>query len=385
MQYKVEGGQFANAVNVSGNWSQFRITLPLPPTTPGQPTTRSRFARSITFGTTGEISKPFAVQPQPPIVVPPGSEDDALRRADHLVDHELDAPRAAVHRCRHRHQLERARVRSAVDADAPVADGRVPGGGRGHADPGARARDDAPRSRRRFSGELPQADGRRRRRRLPRTAYDPTRTPLEVLVERRRMRAADANDARMLTFAVEAGLHFLRMLELQALSKSYRAAFITRLALQPLAPPAPRSSTTRRRGTCSRWSAARPTDGSSPPRCARAGAAQLVLDPALNIAVADRPKVQQAATAWLAWYDSMYSEPGRSGRRCVESVAARVCAVGRRAPVGRTPQDEMTLSATEIDGPIDWSSFDVNTPGVADDGRRSERSRRSSRPRFRRR
>ena len=25
------------------------------------------------------------------------------------------------------------------------------------------------------------------------------------------------------------------------------------------------------------------------------------------------------------------------------------------------PRDEMTFSASEIDGPIDWSSFDVNT------------------------
>src|SRR5580765_7851582 len=34
VQYKVEGGQFFNAVNVSGNWSQWRVTLPLPPTAP---------------------------------------------------------------------------------------------------------------------------------------------------------------------------------------------------------------------------------------------------------------------------------------------------------------------------------------------------------------
>src|SRR4029434_4101298 len=34
VQYKVECGQFANAVNVSGNWSQFQIRLPLPPTAP---------------------------------------------------------------------------------------------------------------------------------------------------------------------------------------------------------------------------------------------------------------------------------------------------------------------------------------------------------------
>ena len=126
MQYKVEGGQFANAINVSGNWSQFRIVLPLPPTAGGNDHTLT--IRAIdTFGTTGEISKPFAVQPQPPIVVPPGSEDHLLGRADDVVDHQLDAARAAVHRRRHRHEFERAPVRSAVAADASVADGRVPG------------------------------------------------------------------------------------------------------------------------------------------------------------------------------------------------------------------------------------------------------------------
>ena len=78
---------------------------------------------------------------------------------------------------------------------------------------------------RRYSGELPKPAGAAPTA-VAAPAYDPTRTPLEVLVERRRMRAADETDARMLTFAVEAGLHFLRMLELQPLSKSYRAAFV---------------------------------------------------------------------------------------------------------------------------------------------------------------
>src|SRR5262245_41052428 len=51
-------------------------------------------------------------------------------------------------------------------------------------------------------------------------AYDPRSAPLETLVERRRMRAVDASEPRMLANAVEAGLHFLRMLELQPLSKT---------------------------------------------------------------------------------------------------------------------------------------------------------------------
>jgi hypothetical protein len=68
---------------------------------------------------------------------------------------------------------------------------------------------------------------------MPARRY-PARMPLETMVERRRMRPAGANDASMLTFAVEAGLQFLRMVELQLPSKSYRNALIAKFALQPL-------------------------------------------------------------------------------------------------------------------------------------------------------
>ena len=100
--------------------------------------------------------------------------------------------------------------------------------------------------------------------------------------------------------------------------------------------------------------------GSSRRSCAPTGAAQLVLDPALNIAAADRPKVQQAATAWLAWYDSMYSEPaGPADDAWNPPRLEYALSVGTR--LSANAQDDMTFSATEIDGPIDWSSFDVNT------------------------
>ena len=68
----------------------------------------------------------------------------------------------------------------------------------------------------------------------PSSPYDPRRMPLETMIERRRMRPASANDTSMLTFAVEAGLQFLRMVEYQAPSKSYRNALIAKFALQPL-------------------------------------------------------------------------------------------------------------------------------------------------------
>ena len=67
---------------------------------------------------------------------------DLHRRADHVVDHELDAARAAVLQRGHRDQLQRSRIRPAVDADAPMADGGVSGRGCRHADSGPRPRHD---------------------------------------------------------------------------------------------------------------------------------------------------------------------------------------------------------------------------------------------------
>jgi hypothetical protein len=57
--------------------------------------------------------------------------------------------------------------------------------------------------------------------------YDRSALPLEALVERQR---SDENSLRL---AVESGLHFLRMLDAQATSRSYRADFITSFALEP--------------------------------------------------------------------------------------------------------------------------------------------------------
>ena len=99
---------------------------------------------------------------------------------------------------------------------------------------------------RRFLGETPPPTGSGPTA-VTAQAYDPSRTPLEVLVERRPMRAADETDARMLPFAVEAGLHFLRLLDLQKPSKSYRPAFVAKFGLQPLAadPPLVDDATSR--------------------------------------------------------------------------------------------------------------------------------------------
>jgi hypothetical protein len=369
VQYKVEGGEFANAVNASGNWSQFNIRLPLPPTA-GGPDHVLTIRAIDTFGTVGEISKPFAVHPQPPIVVPPGSDTtftgapttSSVTSWTRLEPQSTNADIGTSSSARVFDPLWMLTRQwqmgefQAEDAGTPVQ---------------ARVRATTATVCRRFSGELPKP-ATSAPAPVAAQAYNPAQTPLEVLVERRRMRAADENDARMLTFAVESGLHFLRMLESQALSK-YRSAFITKLALRP-----PASGLVPIDDASSRYvqaMAGRAPDGRQLATLLRtSGSAQLVLDAALNIAVADRPKVEQAAASWLAWYDSMYSEPGGTTDDAWNPPRLEYAlSVGAR--LSANAGDEMTYSASEIDGPIDWSSFDVNNQALlttaADQGFRS--------------
>jgi hypothetical protein len=359
VQYKVEGGQFANAINVSGNWSQFNIRLPLPPTA-GGPDHVLTIRAVDSFGTTGEISKAFAVQPQPPIVVPPGSDStfsgapttSSVTSWTRLEPQSNNADIGTSSSARVFDPLWMLTRQwqmgefQAEDAGTPIQ---------------ARVRATAATLCRRFSGELPKPA-------IPTPApatvaaqpYDPLRTPLEVLVERRQMRARTPDDARMLTFAVEAGLCFLRMLELQKPSKSYRPAFTKVMPLQapdPLAVPLLDDASARYlqsmvgRALDGRRLAARLRSG---------GPAQLVLDPALEIAPDDHAEVQQAAMTWLTWYDSMYSEPGDTGDDAWNAPRLEYAlSVGAR--MSPNAGDEMTFSASEIDGPIDWSSFDVNS------------------------
>ena len=176
------------------------------------------------------------------------------------------------------------------------------------------------------------------------------------------MRAADASDARMLTFAVEAGLHFLRMLDsagaVEELSSGvHHEARASAAGDRELAARRRRD----RRATCSPWSAAHPTGGGLPSRCARVGRAQLVArsGPEHRRRPIGR-RFKRRPTAWLDWYDSMYSEPaGPADDAWNPPRLEYALSVGAR--LSANAADEMTFSATEIDGPIDWSSFDVNT------------------------
>lgn len=356
VQYQVENGQFNNAVNVSGNWSQWRVMLPLPPTAPGKEHVLTIRATDQ-WGTVGEISKHFTVRQEPPIVVPPGTKTTLsgapttssitswTRLEPQCTDADMETSAAArlfdpLWMLTRQWQMGEFQ---GEDAGTPIQ---------------ARVRATTATLSRCYRGELPQPTGATATVAAP--AYDPARAPLEALVERRPMRATNVNDGRMLSFAIEAGLHFLRILERQALTKSYRGVFVTKLALQPLSGTA----AARADGAAARYlqsMVGRAPDGRQLAAILRTtGAAQLAADATLNIALADRPKVEQAANAWLAWYDSMFSEPAApSDDAWNPSRLEYALSVGAR--LSADAQDTMTFSASEVVGPMDWSSFDVNS------------------------
>ncbi len=132
-------------------------------------------------------------------------------------------------------------------------------------------------------------------RRQARRATTRKALPLEVLVERQRVRPVSAEgSSAKLTLAVEAGLHFLRMLQAQPMSKNYRAAFI---AVYPLALPATAAELDGASAAYLESMAQRVPDAR---RLAAALRGATAPDPALGVATRDRAEVMLTAGRWLA-------------------------------------------------------------------------------------
>jgi len=188
--------------------------------------------------------------------------------------------------------------------------------------------------------------------------YDPTKIPLEALVERRRMRAHDASEAQMLPAAVDAGLHYLHMLDLDTTAKKYHAKFLSTFVLQPLS----ESAVAIADGDTLRFVQANVGRAPDARLLAAAfrttGGTPIVFDAALAIKTADVAAVQRVATAWLAWYDTLFVEPSQPADDAwIPSRLEYAVSVGSRL----SAQEPVTLTATEFDGGrLDWSSFDVD-------------------------
>lgn len=187
--------------------------------------------------------------------------------------------------------------------------------------------------------------------------YDPARMPLEVLAERRRMRARDEGEARMLPLAVEAGQLFLRRLEPLPVGQKYRARLLARYAFVS---PGPQTDPAARRLLQS--VAGRALDARRLAQALRPPPGQaFAFDPALQVAANDAAALRAVCDVWLAWYDGLCAEPAASSPGAWNperlehglSVAARMSA---------HTKDALTLTATEFDGGrLDWYHFDTET------------------------
>jgi hypothetical protein len=194
----------------------------------------------------------------------------------------------------------------------------------------------------------------------PAAEYDPQQMPLEVMVERQRIRPASPDEARLLRLSVEAGLHLLLMLEQQPLSKEYRPAFIARFALQrPDASVLAKAAEEARRFV--ETMVGRAPDARRLADLLRTGGTtQLLGDPTLKIVVADRAEVQQTATRWLEWYDTLFSEPVKESDDAWSPPRLEY-ALTVAGQLSEDKFDQRPLTASEFyDGHLDWSSFDLD-------------------------
>lgn len=187
--------------------------------------------------------------------------------------------------------------------------------------------------------------------------YDPAALPLEAVVERRPVRASGPFDAgSSIRLAAESGLHFLRLLEAQPLSRSYRAAFIAQHALE--APTAAERATLDDESR-DYWElmAGRVPDGrllAAAWRAADGTRLPLPAEPA--IAVPDRAEVNAAIDAWLATYETLFCEPAPGPDAWQRERLEYAFSAG--AGLGAA---DLTLTAAEYDGGrLDWHSVDLD-------------------------
>lgn len=192
----------------------------------------------------------------------------------------------------------------------------------------------------------------------PSHAYAPAMAPLEVLAERRAMRPARVTDMRMLPLVVDAGLHFLRMLELDAVGKTYRAAFLARYVMAPLPataqtdPDAARFVATMAGRALDARALAIGLSGMA--------SATFAFDAALAVAEADKAALKGLCQKWFTLYGSLFSEPPNSSYD--GWVPDRLeYAVSTAAKFSATAGDDITLLASEFGGGrLDWHSFDCD-------------------------
>jgi hypothetical protein len=187
--------------------------------------------------------------------------------------------------------------------------------------------------------------------------YDAATMPLEALVERRSVRASGPFDTTSsIRLAAESGLHFLRLLDAQKTSRSYRSDFIARYSLEG-ATDSERLALDAE--TLDYWDlmGGRVPDGRllvEDWRAADGRRLPLPAEPAVE--ASDRAEVNAAIDAWLGYYDRLFSEPAPGEDAWQRERMEYAFSLGASGADGET-----TLTAAEYHGGhLDWHSVDFD-------------------------
>ncbi|PWT73782.1 MAG: hypothetical protein C5B46_04995 [Proteobacteria bacterium] len=185
--------------------------------------------------------------------------------------------------------------------------------------------------------------------------YDAAAMPLEALVERQPLHGA-ANQGS-LRLAVESGMHFLRMMDAQPMSRSYRDDF---LKLYALLPPTDGERNGADAETLSYWKlmAGRALDARRLVAAFRNAAGKRIPIPAaLPIAAGDKAEVDGAINEWLSQNDSLFALPQADASDAWNAERLEYAFSIGGAPGG----EEVPLTAAEYaQGHLDWHSVDYD-------------------------
>jgi hypothetical protein len=177
--------------------------------------------------------------------------------------------------------------------------------------------------------------------------YDGKTQPLETLVEREPVRQPER-----LLLSADAGLHFLRLLRKRAPSRTYRDAYVERYPVRPLT-PAQRSQLDPGSIRSFDLLAGRVPNGDLLYADLRGERPRLPAEPAID--PVDVPLVEAAAREWIAWYESLFSEPAAGDSAWLDERLEYAFSVSARTSAG-----ERSLVAREyIDGQLDWYAFNT--------------------------
>ena len=185
--------------------------------------------------------------------------------------------------------------------------------------------------------------------------YDATSMPLEALVERQPLRRPTAEGS--LRLAVESGMHFLRMLDAQPMSRSYRDDFLERYSVLP-----PTEAEMKRvdAETLSYWKlmSMRALDARRIRAAFRSAAGKRIPLPAtLPISAGDRAEVDGVIDQWLAQHDSLFTLPPADAPEAWNSERLEYAFSIAGAPGG----EEIPLTAAQYaEGHLDWHGVDYD-------------------------